>query len=754
MFFLCLLSFLVILQCYFSGKIDKSGDFRNDSFINIFVLLITTTVLHVLCLLIFLTTDNATLLGFFCKITYLLEMLFMMEISVYFIKFPSNRKNFFTVFFNILLIFGTCFLVFKYIKNVVITTDKGIVITSDYVYPGLPFTWQMVVTCLYVFLLPLLSVIVMLFKRIQKGSDTYIRKIMNIIAVFTFEVLYFLFNFAAIEKPLFTLMCPFACTALMIVTYRGSFADIVLDWKYIVQKIVEIILIYVLPGLICGIGVAFLSLYVKNVLLYIVGLAVFAVIMLALVHWMKKVVKRKMTSFTKNYEKQLEKELSSIDFSGNTDEVVGKLDLILSSNVGTKNITILMNHGRNFETVYKTPNDTSVSHDSYDGEKQTVDSHIKNLSISTDEPIFDSLLGLNKNIVFRNQLSLHIFSNIKNDMEDLFEKANSEVCILLVQGHRLLGLLFLGERKLGNAYTDYDFSVFEKLYPHFYLVGYYMHSIANQSVVGTVNREIKMSDQIIHSIQENMDFIKNPKVDVGYVMIPSHNIGGEFIDFIRLTDERHIFILGSMSGKGITASMSMVILKSIIRTFLKETKDFKELVQKVNLFIRSSLPRGTFFSGVFALIDFSQDVMYYINCGIPGLFLYTQAYNNVIEIQGEGKVLGFVQNVEKLLKVKKIKLSPGDILFACTEGLIESHSLRGEIFGKSRIQKSLIENMSYPASKIAQFIYDDMKEFTSKELEADITSAVFKYRQKSQAVVEEVSNDDTSNEQQDENKLD
>ena len=224
-----------------------------------------------------------------------------------------------------------------------------------------------------------------------------------------------------------------------------------------------------------------------------------------------------------------------------------------------------------------------------------------------------------------------------------------------------------------------------------------------------------------------MDFIKNPKVDVGYLMVPAHNIGGEFIDFIRLTDERHIFVLGAMNGKGITASMSMVILKSIIRTFLSETKDFKELIQKVNAFIRFNLPKGTFFSGVFALMDFKENVMYYINCGVPALLLYTQAYNNVIEIQGEGRVLGFAKNIEKLVKVKKIKLNPGDIVFACTEGLIDSLSLRGEMFGKDRIQKSIMENLTYASDKLAQFTYQNLLAFTSKELEADITVLVLKY---------------------------
>jgi serine phosphatase RsbU (regulator of sigma subunit) len=236
-----------------------------------------------------------------------------------------------------------------------------------------------------------------------------------------------------------------------------------------------------------------------------------------------------------------------------------------------------------------------------------------------------------------------------------------------------------------------------------------------------------MSGQIITSIQENMDPIKNPKIETGYSMVPAHNIGGEFVDLIRLNENRHIFVVGALSGKGIAASMNMVILKSIIRTFLAETKDFKILVQKVNLFIRESLPKGTYFAGTFGLIDFTTDTLYYINCGTPALFLYTRAYNNIIEIQGEGKVLGFVKDLTPLIKVKKVKLAPGDVVFTCTDGLIETKSLRGEEYGSSRIQSTLLENLTYPADKMVKFTYDSLVTFTSKAIENDVTMLILKY---------------------------
>lgn len=145
--------------------------------------------------------------------------------------------------------------------------------------------------------------------------------------------------------------------------------------------------------------------------------------------------------------------------------------------------------------------------------------------------------------------------------------------------------------------------------------------------------------------------------------------------------------------------MGMVILKSIIRTFLSETTDFKLLVAKVNTFIRENLPKGTFFAGTFGILDFNTDTMYYINCGIPALLVYTRAYNNVIEVQGEGHILGFVKDVAPYIKVKKVKLSEGDIVMIVTDGIIDTKSLRGDIFGKTRTQTALMENSGYPAEK-------------------------------------------------------
>ena len=77
-------------------------------------------------------------------------------------------------------------------------------------------------------------------------------------------------------------------------------------------------------------------------------------------------------------------------------------------------------------------------------------------------------------------------------------------------------------------------------------------------------------------------------------------------------------------------------------------------------------------------------------------------------------------------KVKKVKLSPGDVIVTCTDGLIDSKSLRGEAYGKERIQRSITENTSYMANVMARTIYNSAADFLAKELDDDVSILVIK----------------------------
>ena len=83
--------------------------------------------------------------------------------------------------------------------------------------------------------------------------------------------------------------------------------------------------------------------------------------------------------------------------------------------------------------------------------------------------------------------------------------------------------------------------------------------------------------------------------------------------------------------------------------------------------------------------------------------------------------------------------------------MINSHSLRGETFGKERIKQAMLENSGYPAQRMAQFTLENLEKFVSKELEDDVSILVIKYD--TDDIQEAVSEDTVAEVQNDEDEI-
>ena len=709
MVYVLLVGLLTVFLVAFSYRVDK-GKRDQGIMVNSILLLFTYTLCNFLSLVMVNYFSNYTITYILAQMSEILENLFILNFCVNIMVFPALKKHKLLVLVEVLIAASLAFSVFHSSMNVNFSPEIALVLYTRYLTTFFTdYRWKHIWEILYHYVLPGITALYIIVRpdntRTRLARE---RLVVNLLALAVIAVSYSTFTYASKVVPLFYSLKSYGYFLALMLAFWATKIYVLFDTKSFIARGLQIFWLYVLPACYLSAVTVFALQYREEYPWLVVAFLVVALTLIFIrPHSLPKIFSRRNLSFTIGYEKELEQKLASLDYNLALENFGNQVDTILSEEIKSTGINILINDGNSYSSVYSSfPS-------------------IKNMPL--EYPAFGVMIGVGRQVAMKNQLETHhALAGARAGLSELFEKSGAQVCILLAEGYRVFGLVLLGEKRLGNDYTSYDYNVFTKLYPYFFMVGYYMNSVANEGVIGTINREIRMSDQIIHSIQENMDFIRNPKVDVGYLMSPARNIGGEFIDFIRLTDTRHIMVLGAMSGRGITASMSMVIMKSILRSFLAEIHDFKELVQRINHFIRFNLPRGTYFAGVFALLDLGDNTMYYINCGVPTLMLYTQSYNNVIEIQGDGRVLGFVPDIAPYLKVKKIKLNPGDLVFACTEGMIESQSLRGEAFGKARIQRSIMDNLSYSSNKIILFTCENLKEFTSKEQEADITCLVMK----------------------------
>ena len=654
------------------------------------------------------------------RIVFCLDGMMFTCITFGFASLAANTKKFLPKLLQIAICIAVVPLIYTKFSQIQVTMDRGIIIQSEYLFGSdarnfFPWTWVTVYTIIYRYILPMTGLLFMAIKTEEKASQLEKSQAVTFFgSIVLMWACSFIINFISKVIPPFSTLYMYAYLFMYVVIYMALTQTTVPTGRGFFFSILKMIASYFIPAAFIGFIVMFIQPLRNN---FDAGFIVFMtfVVICAVVYsyWISALFARSTRFYTADYENSLERDLASIDYAtGEMDYIASRMFEIVKRNTdaGSMNVYIL-NSQNELEVAYSSNGMTE--------------------KVSVNTPGFEYLLNINRSIVLQSQLEkVHDLAECREQIQAFFDKYKSDALFILNEGHNIFGVITLGKKINGDHYKEYDYNVFDKLYSHFFVYGYYMRNISNKDLIGVVNREIRMSSQIITSIQENIDHVKNDKIDTGYLMVPAHNIGGEFIDMIRLTATRHLFVVGDLSGKGIAASMNMVILKSIIRTFLADTHDFKELVIKTNTFIRDSLRKGTIFAGLFALVDFETDTMYYINCGIPALMMYTQVYNNVIEIQGSGHILGFVKDISPYISVKTTKLNRGDIILACTDGLVQSHSLRGEMYGKERIQQAILDNSTYNAQRMTQFTFDDLMKFMSKEMEDDVSILVLKYESK------------------------
>lgn len=709
-----------VILIFQSFRVDRLSNKHQSSSNLVNLVLFSSVVFFFMALTVFLTLKGTRQFALIAgRTTFMLMGWLSVSCCDYLLLYPNHNKTGFMRFLKGILYIAALYIVFFAPNgiNLFEYSSTGFDIVSGLAIGGkfgysLRLTWLNIYNLIYRGIFPGFISLMILVRA--ENSETKLMKqniISNVLGVMLSWVAFWYLSNCALYMPYIMAIAPVGYLPMLYIFIRTNNNDEVTDVRGVMRACVRFMLRFAIPVLIIGGGFILIQ-DLKNVDSLLFSGALLAIVLAVVLFetMMHKKFGKSELFRAKRYAESFEQDITALDFSRSPQEITGDVFRIFKKYLGTTSMKIVMDDGTgHISVVYSSDDNTNVE-------------------IPFEHATGDAIMNAHRQVIFREQITRNsALSTIKGKLSTLFNQTNSDALIMLNEGRNFIGLILLGPKASGNIYSEYDFDVFNKYYSNLFVVGYYVKNIMNESVVGTVNREIRMSGQIITSIQENMDLIKSKKVDAGYLMIPAHNIGGEFVDMIRLTDTRHIFIIGALSGKGIAASMSMVILKSIIRTYLAETTDFKKLVAKVNVFIRDSLPKGTFFAGIFGLLDFNNDTLYYINCGSPALYVYTRAYNNVIEVQGEGHILGFVKDVTPLLKVKKVKLAEGDIIMSVTDGILDTKSLRGDIFGKARTQTALMDNSGYPAEKMTKFAYEVLVDFASKELENDVTMLVIKY---------------------------
>jgi PAS domain S-box-containing protein len=242
-------------------------------------------------------------------------------------------------------------------------------------------------------------------------------------------------------------------------------------------------------------------------------------------------------------------------------------------------------------------------------------------------------------------------------------------------------------------------------------------AMAKQQQEAQERQRIEQELQVARLIQQTLLPKSLPGL-AGYDMAayyqPAREVGGDFYDFLELEDGRLGLVIGDVSGKGVPAALVMAITRTMLHAAYRLGSPAPgEILEQVNNILHPDIPPNMFVTCLAALLDSRIGQLQYANAGheLP----YVRHASGVSELRATGMPLGLMPNMS--YEQKEIALKPGESVLLYSDGLVEAHDPRREMFGFPRMQEFV---GAHPGgASLIGFLLAELEQFTGEEWEQE-----------------------------------
>jgi serine phosphatase RsbU (regulator of sigma subunit)/predicted ester cyclase len=207
---------------------------------------------------------------------------------------------------------------------------------------------------------------------------------------------------------------------------------------------------------------------------------------------------------------------------------------------------------------------------------------------------------------------------------------------------------------------------------------------------------------------------------------PAREVGGDFYDFHPLSEGRLGLVVGDATGKGVPAALVMSttcgMLQAISQALDSSSSSPGEVLERVNETLVTRIPSNMFVTCFYAILDPKSGSLSYANAGhdLP----YLHRGGDCEELRARGMPLGLMPGMR--YEEKEIELDVGEGVFFYSDGLVEAHDPKGEMFGFPRLRELIAEHGEERA--LGNFLLEELYSFVGEgwEQEDDITLLTLK----------------------------
>jgi len=169
---------------------------------------------------------------------------------------------------------------------------------------------------------------------------------------------------------------------------------------------------------------------------------------------------------------------------------------------------------------------------------------------------------------------------------------------------------------------------------------------------------------------------------------PAREVGGDFYDFLELENGRLGVIVGDATGHGVPAALVMATTQSVLRTVAQMGSAPGQALAEANEVLFTYIPPNMFVTCFYCILDPKSGSLRYANAGhdLP----YLSHGGDTEELKARGMPLGLMPGMS--YEEGEISLEEGSCVLFYSDGLVEAHDPKGEMFGFPRLRELVAEH--------------------------------------------------------------
>lgn len=311
------------------------------------------------------------------------------------------------------------------------------------------------------------------------------------------------------------------------------------------------------------------------------------------------------------------------------------------------------------------------------------------------------------------------------DCCDFIEENNIELVIGLRFQNEKIGVVGVGPRATREGYGDAEIN--------------FLQSLGNLALL-TIQKTLLLEEQIVKKrLEEELNLAKtiqegllpNPiptiaGFDIAAVNVSSRQVGGDYFDVLKLSDNGHLLAIADVTGKGIPASLLMANLQSMLHALAPLDVTLEEATGRINDIIYENTPSDKFITFFWGKISNDGKTFKYSNAGHNPPMVFKPGVEEPILLEDGGVILGAVPTFVPYSSAE-YHFESGDLLVFFTDGVTEAMSPdQTEEYEEGRLIECINLHRDKNADELMTEIIRDVNRFADNIQYDDITLIVLK----------------------------